>query len=152
VWSPSRGAKERIAKRSSGVRARVDQWPLVGASVALLLIIIVSQGTLSQVCHMAIADLPLTAYATPQPKAMRENAIKIVISRDGSVYFRNQRTDSEALRELIRKAVEDGAERKVYLTVDGRAKYGDAKVVYDAIAAGGVRDICLMAEKIDPHR
>jgi len=101
---------------------------------------------------MAIADLPLTAYAAPQPKAMRENAIKIVVSRDGSVYFRNQRTDSEALRELIRKAVEDGAERKVYLTVDGRAKYGDAKVVYDAIAAGGVRDICLMAEKIDPHR
>ena len=150
--SPSRAAKERIVKRSPRVRARVDQWPLVGTFIALFLIIIVSQGMASQVHHTVVADLPITAYAAAQPRATREDSIRIMVSRDGSIYFRNQKTDPEALPKLVREAVEDGAERKVYLTMDGRTKYGDAKVVYDAIAAGGVRDICLMAEKIDPHR
>jgi len=124
----------------------------VGTSIALLLIVIVSQGMVSQVCHMAIADLPLTAYAAPRPKAMREDAIRITVLRDGSIFFRNAKVDPTSLPTAVQQAVKEGAERRVYLTVDARTKYLDAKVVYDAIAAGGVRDICLMAEKIDPHR
>ena len=152
MWSPSRLAKARIAKRRSRIGARVDQWPLVGTSIAVLLIIMVSQGTVAQVCHMTVADLPLSAYAASQPKATREDAIKITVSRDGAIFFRNVKIDPTQLASLIQQAVKEGAERKVYLTVDARTKYGDAKVVYDAIAAGGVRDICLMAEKIEPHR
>jgi biopolymer transport protein ExbD len=102
--------------------------------------------------HFALADLALTQTAVGQPKAIRENAIRVMISRDGSIFFRNVKIDPTQLPQLIQQAVKEGAERRVYLTVDARAKYGDAKVVYDAIAAGGVRDICLMAEKIDSHR
>ena len=150
MWSPSRAFKERIAKRGAVKRAGIDSWPILGVAIMVLIIFMLVSGHSPH--HMVIADLTRARTAVAEPRAMREDAIRVTISRDGSVYFRNQKTDPEALPELIRKAVEDGAERKVYLTVDGRAKYGDAKVVYDAIAAGGVRDICLMAEKIDPHR
>lgn len=52
---------------------------------------------------------------------------------------------------MVRQAVKEGAERKVYLAVDTRAKFGDVKVVSDAIAESGVRDICLLAEKAAPR-
>jgi len=101
---------------------------------------------------MFTANLPLSVYAISQPKAIRDDALRVMISRDGSIFFRNIKIDPTELAPSIRQAVKEGAERKVYLTVDWRTKYADAKVVYDAISAGGVRDICLMAEKIDPHR
>ena len=92
MWSPSRTAKERIAKRRSRVGAKIGQWPLVGTSVALLLIIMVSQGMVSQVHPMVVADLPFTAHAAPRLMAVRENAIKFTLTRDGLIYFRNQKT------------------------------------------------------------
>jgi len=150
VWPPSRAFKERIAKRRAVKRAGIDSWPILGVATMVLIIFMLVSGHSPH--HMVIADLTWAQTAVAEPRAIREDAIRVTISRDGSVYFRNQKTGPEALPELVRKAVEDGAELKVYLTIDGRAKYGDAKVVYDAIAAGGVRDICLMAEKIDPHR
>jgi len=150
VWSLSRAFKERIAKRGAVKRAGIDSWPLLGVAIMLLIIFMLVAGHSPH--NMVIADLARAQTTVAEPRALREDAIRVTITRDGSLYFRNQKTDSEALPELIHKAVENGAERKVYLTVDGRAKYGDAKVVYDAIAACGVRDICLMAEKIDSHR
>jgi len=151
VWSPSRAAKERIAKRRSGVGAKIGQWPLVGASVALLLIIMVSQEMVSQVHPMAIADLPFTGHAAPQPKAMREDAVKITLSRDGAVYFRNTKVLPKDLPDLIRKTVQEGAERRAYLAADARAKYGDVKAVVDLIGQAGIRDITILAEKTVPR-
>jgi biopolymer transport protein ExbD len=96
----------------------------------------------------AYAQLTFTQNAVGQPKAIREDAMRVMVLRDGSIFFRNAKIDPTHLPTLVRRAVKEGTERRVYLTVDARTKYGDAKVVYDAIAAGGVREICLLAEKI----
>lgn len=151
MWSPSRVAKERIAKRRSRVGAKIGQWPLVGTSVALLLIIMASQGMVSQVHPMVVADLPFTAHAAPRPMAVRENAIKITLTRDGMIYFRNQKTTPQELTGLIHIAVEKGTERRVYLASDARAKYGDVKAVVDLIGQAGISDITLLAEKTSPR-
>jgi biopolymer transport protein ExbD len=147
VWSPSRIAKERIAKRRSKVGARIDQWPLVGASIALFLIIMVSQGTASQVCRMTVADLPLAAYAASQPKAIREDAINITVTRDGAIFFRNAKIGPEELTVRISGAMREGAERKAYLTVDVRSKYYNVEAVLDQIRSTGITQICVLAEK-----
>ena len=44
-------------------------------------------------------------------------------------------------------AVQEGSERKVYLKVDARAKYGDAERVVDQVRAAGIQQICILAEK-----
>jgi len=119
----------------------------VGTSIALFLIIAVSQGMASQVHHSVIADLPITANAALQPKAMRENAIRVTVARDGAVYFRNVKIAPEDLSGLVREAVHKGAERKMYLAVDGRARYGDAGAVMDEIRAAGIQEICVLTEK-----
>jgi biopolymer transport protein ExbD len=73
--------------------------------------------------------------------------MKIYMTRDGRVYFRNTRLNVKSLPILIRGAAVEGAEKKVYLAVDARAKYGDAAAVVDEIGKAGIREICILAYK-----
>jgi len=50
----------------------------------------------------------------------------------------------KSLPILICGAVGEGAERKVYLSVDARAKYGDAAAVVEQIGKAGIREICIL--------
>jgi len=94
-------------------------------------------------------DLPSSSYAIQQPMAVREDAMRISITRDGRVFFRKIQVFPKSLPILIRGAVQDGAEKKVYLAVDARAKYGDAATVVDAIARAGINQICFLAFKLE---
>ena len=148
-WStplrPSSLAIAQIRKRRTKMRAAIDSLPLLGASLALLFIVMLAEGTTPH--HGTPLDLPLTSSAVSEPKALRDNAMKVIVTRDGSVFFRNQKIAPDDLPSLIREAVQNGAERKVYLAVDGRAWYGDAGVVIDQIRTVGIREICVLTEK-----
>ena len=53
----------------------------------------------------------------------------------------------KSLPFLIRSAVQEGAERKVYLAVDSRARYSDAAAVVGQIGNAGIGEICILAYK-----
>jgi len=84
--------------------------------------------------------------STSLPGALKEDAMVIKVSRDGTVFFRDRRIAAEDLPKEIRDRVQNGAENRIYLAVDARAKYGDAKQVLDQIHLAGVQNISLLAE------
>jgi len=145
VWSPSRAAKDRIAKRRSGLFSGMNVWPFVGILIGILVLLMMYPSP----CHHCNSpvDMPLSVYAAAEPKANREDAIRIFVTRDGSVFFRYNKVNSEDLRTLIREALQEGAEKKVYLAVDARSRYGDIEPTLDEIRAAGIREICFLAEK-----
>lgn len=145
MWSPSRAAKERIAKRRSSLFAGMNLWPFVGVLIGILVLLMVY----TPPCHhcSSVVDMPLSVYAAAEPKANREDAIRIFVTRDGSVFFRYSKVNSEDLYMLIRQALREGAEKKVYLAVDARSRYGDIEPILDEIRAAGIREICFLAEK-----
>jgi len=57
------------------------------------------------------------------------------------------RVSLENLLELIRTAYQHGAERKVYLRADARAKYGDIKATLALIREAGIQDVALIVEQ-----
>jgi len=126
-------------------------WPFVGISITLLIVMMVVTGPPFHYRPWTSVDLALSVHAATEPKAVREDSIRVVITRDGSLYFRNVKIAFSDLPKMIRDAVQNGAERKVYLVVDARAKYGDVKAVYDAIAEGGVNEVSLITEKVAPQ-
>jgi len=100
------------------------------------------------IIHSGISvDFPRVHSAVPQPNALREDEIRITVTRDGRVYFRNSRVQVDTLAGAIQEAVRAGAERKVYLAVDARAKYMDVPPVLDQIRYAGIQKICVLAEK-----
>ena len=152
MWSPSRAAKERIAKRRAGTGASINMWPFVAVLIVLLTIFMVWTEPLDY--HrwgLGNVDLPLSVFASVEPKAIREDAIRISLSRDGSIFFRESKVNIEHLPALIRVAVQAGAERKAYFAVDARARYGDTRAVVEKISEGGVQEISFLAYKQEGH-
>ena len=149
MWLPSKILKARAAKRRAGARTSVDSWPFLGVSITLLIIFMLVTG--HQPHHTVYMDLPLSTTATSQPKANRDDAMRVVVSRDGSVFFRNMKIAPEELSSLIRQAVKKGAERKVYLAVDSRARYAEVEPVLDRVREVGIWDVVVLTDKREVH-
>jgi biopolymer transport protein ExbD len=146
MWSPSQAAIQRERRRRPHFFSGVDLWPFVGISLVLLIIFMV---IVPPPPHNYAIDLPRTVHATVQTKASREDAIRITIMKDGSVYYRNKRTISGDLAKRIQGAVQEGAEKKVYLAVDVRSRYRDTVAVVDQIREAGISEMCILAERAE---
>ena len=96
--------------------------------------------------HSGLVDLAPVAHAKPQKGALREDAIIVTVARDGSVFCCGTKVLPQDLPELIRDAYKNGAERKVYVKADARAKYSDVKAVLDPIRSAGIQDVVFLVE------
>ena len=84
------------------------------------------------------------------PGALKEDALRVMVTRDGQVYLCDSHLMYGDLTDEIRERVRNGAEKKVYLAVDARAKYGDAKAVLDQIRMAGIGNVSFLTE--EPYR
>jgi biopolymer transport protein TolR len=92
-------------------------------------------------------DLPGTAHAQSLPRAIKEDALSVYVSRDGTIYFRASKIGLNELPQVLRNGYWTGSERKVYLRADARSKYGDVKAVLDQISAAGIQDVAFITEQ-----
>ena len=145
MWSPSQAAAMRAAKRRPSVYPDINLTPLLAVSFVLLFIFMCiappyrAEGT--------GLDRPTAQSATLQPGAIREDAIRIAVSRDGRLYFATTEVVSAELPTLMRTALHDGAEKKVYLLVDSRARNGEVEIVIDQIRVAGIGNVAILANK-----
>jgi biopolymer transport protein ExbD len=96
--------------------------------------------------HRTCLDMVKSSHFAYQPRAIREDAMCVFVTPDGTVYFGNMRIHTEELPDQIRARLRDGSERKVYLTVDARARYGRVAAVVDGVRPAGLRDISFITE------
>lgn len=144
MWSPSKAAALRAAKRRPSVHPTFDLMPFVGVFMVLLFIFMLTPPSHG---GMSFGDLPKVKNATLQRGAIREDVIRIFVTRNGRCYFRFTAAAPGDLPNLIRAAVRDGSERKVYLLADTRAKNKDVGIVVDQIRLAGIADLVILANK-----
>jgi biopolymer transport protein TolR len=125
----------------------IDVWGLVSILLVLLFILMVH---VPAPHHGISLDRATAVHSTPMPGATKEDAMRISVMRDGRIYFGNHAVATEDLPDEIRERVRNGAERKIYLAVDARAKYGDAEKVLDQIRLSGIRDVSFLTQQ--PYR
>jgi len=99
--------------------------------------------------YRSSVDWAIAVHSSPQPGALKEDAVLIRVTRDGSVFFRDHRVVHTDLANEIREGVRNGAEKRVYLVVDARAKYGNAIAVLLQIRLAGIENVSFLTEK--PH-
>jgi biopolymer transport protein ExbD len=146
VWSPSQAAAERVAKRRPTFYSFINFWPFAGVMVVLLFMFLADLPPIHHNLWYA-GDLPTSVYARSQPLALREDAMRIYIRRDGSVFFGNTLVAADDLPGLIHNALQEGAEKKVYLAVDPRSRYGATARTVDQLRLAGIEHICFLAQK-----
>ena len=86
LWSPSRVAAQRAAKRRFSYYATLNLWPFVGVILALLIIVMTDTRPHQHVWWFPV-DVPLVLHSVSQPHAIREDSIRISVARDGRLYF-----------------------------------------------------------------
>lgn len=119
----------------------VNPWPFQGFALTVLIIFLIFPIN----SHRGYAvDLPTLKRAAMQPNAGKYDAMVIHVTRDGRTYFGNIEVANDKLPELIRSSVEQGSERRIYMAVDARALYGDAKLVLDKIGETQVHDVTFL--------
>jgi biopolymer transport protein ExbD len=145
VWSPSQAAVRRAARRASTYYAGINVSAFVSVMLALLFLLL--GDTTPDRYQKGAVDLPVAENAVSKPRALREDVMRVAVTRDGQVYFRQTHASPEELANLIRTALQEGAERKVYLAADARAKYGEVEIVLKQIRLAGIASIVILANK-----
>jgi biopolymer transport protein ExbD len=101
--------------------------------------------------HGISADLPKVLHPISMPGALREDAMKVSILRDGKVYFGSDRIDVINLPAKIQDRLKDReVERKVYIVVDMRARWSNVEGVLEGIRSAGVIRVAFLAEQGAP--
>lgn len=143
VWSPSQTAEIRVARRRSAVSPDINLVGLLSVSLSLLIFLMLVPPRRVGIT----ADLPFAKTATLQPDAVREDAVRISVMRDGRVYFRDTGVAAEDLPALIREAFREGAKREVFVAVDSRAMNGDVNPVIDQLRWDGASSVVILTNK-----
>ena len=91
--------------------------------------------------------LPKAYHAETQPRASREDAMVVAITRDGRVYMGHGPIEPGRLPQLIRDRLNAGTENKVYLKVDRRAKQAVIDRVLAEISAANIYRVAFLVEK-----
>jgi biopolymer transport protein TolR len=145
MWSPSKAAALRAAERRPSVYPAIDLMPFVGVFLVLLFIFM----CITPPGHDDGVTLnpPKARSVTLQPGAVREDAIRVAVTRDGRCFFGSAVAEPGELPNLIRTAIRDGSERKVYLSADTRTKNGGVKTVLDQIRLAGIINVVILANK-----
>lgn len=144
VWSPSREAIARAAKRRPMVYPQINAMPLLGVCFVLLFIFMCIVPPLHT--DGVMIARPLAENAVLQPRAIREDAIHIEVTRDGHSFFGTEETAPEKMRGRLKTALAQGSENKAYILVDRRAKNADVEKVVDQIRLAGIRDVVFLTD------
>lgn len=147
MWRQSSRLHLSALRRRNVLLSGIDVWGLFGILLVLLFILMVY---VPVPYHRMSVDRATAVHSAPMPGAIKEDAMRIFVRRDGRVYFGNHAVAMEDQPDEIRESVRNGAEKKIYLTVDARAKYGNAERVLDQIRLSGIRDVSFLTEQ--PYR
>ena len=118
--------------------------PMADIMLVLLIIFMVITPMLQKTTPV---DLAMTNNAREMKDADKDDAIVVAITKDGSIYLKNNKTAKENLTDQIKDTISNRLDKTVYVKSDARAKYGDVVAVVDEIRSAGVDQLGLLTEK-----
>ena len=126
----------------------VDTTAFASILVILVFTVWAFQGMLYGPHHAASIDKPRVMHPVPMRGALREDAIKVSILRDGRVYLGFERVGIPNLATKIQERLKDrDVERKVYITADMRARWSTVEGVLDGVRSAGIMRVAFLADQ-----
>ena len=142
----------RMGSKCYGLFCNLNSSAFSQSMLGCVLILLIVFMTNTHSHHGLVVDRYISRGATPMPEALREDAMRVVVTRDGSIYFGNTKIAGEDLAGQIRLRLQSGAQHKVFFVVDQRAPFGDLAVALDEVRHTGIWDIAFLAEFPVMHR
>ncbi len=148
-FRPSVAARRRTAKRRSEYFCRID----VSAFAAVLCGLLFAFLATTPLPHSGVSvDLAKSRHFRRLPGALREDALRVTVTRDGRFYLGDQGIAPEELPGHVRDGIGGGGENRVYIVADARVRYGDVKMVLDQIRVAGVENVSFLTLPVPRRR
>jgi biopolymer transport protein ExbD len=135
--------------QSGTVMAAPNIIPMADIMLVLLIIFMVVTPMLQKGMSVDMAKVP---HPIDMPNADKDDAIIVGVSRDGSIFMGNQKTDISQVTSSVRDEIADRVDKTVFIKSDGRAKYGDVVKVVDEVRSAGVDNVGLLTDKLETGR
>lgn len=92
--------------------------------------------------------IPRVAHPVTMYRAERAGAVRIAITRDGQFYLGGDRTDKTHIVNDLKARLSQGAEAKIYIEADARARYKSVSEVLDAARSAGIYQVAFLVEQL----
>jgi biopolymer transport protein ExbD/biopolymer transport protein TolR len=131
-------------KKAPPVVSEINVTPMVDVMLVLLIIFMVITPMLQkgQSVDMAKVNNP-----TPMPDADKDDALLVVVMRDGQIFFGTDRIKIDELTNRVKDRLANKVDKRIFIRADLRAKYGYVVDVVDNVRAAGVDDVGLLTEQ-----
>ena len=133
-----------VRNEGSKVNSNINVTPMVDVMLVLLIIFMVITPMLQKGVSV---DMAKVNNPVPMPDADKEDALLIVIMRDGRIYFGTDRVNADELSNKVKDRLANKVDKRVFIRADVRAKYGSVVDVVDNVRSAGVDDVGLLTEQ-----
>jgi biopolymer transport protein TolR len=133
----------KTLERKNSLYCQIDLGGFLSIIVVVFFVVMVAKMSYVDLPRNSV-DLTESHHAISMPGALREDAVGVYIQRDGSIYFGYTRISRDDLPDLIKEGIRNGAEKKVYVSADARAKYGIVVEVLNEVRLAGVEKVCFL--------
>jgi len=139
---------EHESRRSPKVFSSIDATAITSVLAVVALTILIAQAVSNNRHRSVYVDPPRAGHALAMPGAVREDALEVLISEGGQVYFANDRIDPVSLHIRIADRLKAGdVERRVYIVADKHAPWGSVRTVLDQVRSAGVSRIAFLVDR-----
>lgn len=133
--------RRRIPDALRQLICRIDM-----TAFAAILFVLVTAFAVHPVAEYSTFGLPHASHGVTMDAVLREDRLLIAVTRDDRIYFNSERVNSERLAEAIRGGLSAGAEHRVYIRADKRARYGTVKEVLDGVRTAGIEQVGFLVD------
>src|SRR6201995_3085143 len=113
----------------------------------MLVLIITFMAITPMLQHGQSVDMAKVNNPTPMPDADKDDALLVVVMRDGQIYFGTDRVTLDDLTNRVKDRLANKTDKTVFIRADMRAKYGSVVDVVDNVRSAGVDDVGLLTEQ-----
>ena len=131
------------------VMAAPNIIPMADIMLVLLIIFMVVTPMLQKGMTVEMAKVP---HAVDMPKADRDDAVIVGISRSGDIFLGNEKTPLDQIASLVRDRISNRVDKTVFVKSDARAKYGDVVKLVDEVRSAGVDNVGLLTDRIEANQ
>ena len=125
----------------------IDRTPFVAVSASLFAIFVFALMLTNELPRFGPSDLPKVNNPIWAADADADDAIVLVVTRNGRVFWRQDPISIDVLRHEIRHRLERNPQAQIFLAADAHASYGNVGTVLTALRSVGVERVVFLVDQ-----
>ena len=125
----------------------IDRTSFVAVSATLFAIFVFALMLTNGLPRFGPLDLPKVSNPDMAPDADRDDAIVLVVTHNGGLFWRQDPISIEFLQHELRHRLNRDPQAQIFLAIDAHANYGNVAPVLAAVRSVGVENVVFLVDQ-----